>query len=456
MLSLPHRPARLCDGLSRRDWLTVGGLGAFGLTLPGLLRANETARPKKVKNVILLFLLGGPPQHDTWDHKPDAPAEIRGELKSIATATPGYRVGETMVRTAKYTDRLAVLRAVETRDNAHSSSGYFMTTGVPHAPMSVENVKPAAPNDHPAMGGVVRKLLPDVGGLPSAITLPEQAANDGNITWPGQDAGFLGRKFDPWMLSGDPSAAHFQPEGMTPSGDVPPARLADRQTLLARFDSAFARLDSGASEYTARTQQAIDLIGSSAAKKAFDLSTEPPKLRDRYGRTRFGQSCLLARRLIEAGTRMVRVNWTRVAGAPNNGHWDTHSSNAAGVKALMPVLDAAYTALLDDLAERGMLDDTLVIWAGEMGRTPKLNGAGGRDHWGNVLSVALAGGGVRGGVVHGTSDKIAGHPLDGRVRPEDLTATVYHTLGIPADAEITDAFGRPIPATRGQVVRQLF
>ena len=406
--------------------------------------------------LILLFLLGGPPQHDTWDHKPDAPAEIRGELKSIATATPGYRVGETMVRTAKYTDRLAVLRAVETRDNAHSSSGYFMTTGVPHAPMSVENVKPAAPNDHPAMGGVVRKLLPDVGGLPSAITLPEQAANDGNITWPGQDAGFLGRKFDPWMLSGDPSAAHFQPEGMTPSGDVPPARLADRQTLLARFDSAFARLDSGASEYTARTQQAIDLIGSSAAKKAFDLSTEPPKLRDRYGRTRFGQSCLLARRLIEAGTRLVRVNWTRVAGAPNNGHWDTHSSNAAGVKALMPVLDAAYTALLDDLADRGMLDDTLVIWTGEMGRTPKLNGAGGRDHWGNVLSVALAGGGVKGGVVHGTSDKIAGHPLDGRVRPEDLTATVYHTLGIPADAEITDAFGRPIPATRGQVVRQLF
>ncbi len=455
MLTLSHSPARLCDGLSRRDWLTVGGLGAFGLTLPGLLRASDAAKAKKAKNVILLFLLGGPPQQDTWDHKPDAPAEVRGDLKSIPTVTPGYRVGETMVRTARYTDRIAVLRAVETKDNAHSSSGYFMSTGLPHAPMSVENVKPAAPNDHPALGAVVRKLLPDVGGMPSAVTLPEQAANDGNITWPGQDAGFLGRKFDPWMLSGDPSAALFRPEGMTPSADVSPHRFADRQALLARFDSAFARLDSQASEYTARTQQAIDLIGSTGAKKAFDLSQESPKLRDRYGRTRFGQSCLLARRLIESGVRLVRVNWTRVEKAPNNGHWDTHSSNSAGVKALMPVLDAAYTALLDDLADRGMLDDTLVIWTGEMGRTPKLNGAGGRDHWGNVFSVALAGGGVKGGVVHGSSDKIAGYPVDGRVRPDDLTATIYHTLGIPLESEITDTLGRPLPITRGQVISQV-
>lgn len=456
MLHLPHRPVRLCDGITRRDWLTVGGLGAFGLTLPGLLRASDATRPKRAKNVILLFLLGGPPQHDTWDHKPDAPAEVRGDLNAIPTATPGFWVGETMVRTAKMTDRIAVLRAVETKDNAHSSSGYFMTTGLPHAPMSVENVKPAAPNDFPSLGGVVRKFLPDVGGMPSAVTLPEQAANDGNITWPGQDAGFLGRKFDPWMLHGDPNEKVFQPEGMTPRPDLPPDRMAARQELLARFDTAFARLDSQASEHTARTQQAIDLIGSPAARAAFDLSKEPPKLRDRYGRTRFGQSCLLARRLVEAGVRLVRVNWTRLPGAPNNGHWDTHSSNTAGVKALMPVLDAAYTALLDDLADRGMLDDTLVIWAGEMGRTPKLNGAGGRDHWGNVFSVALAGGGVKGGVVHGRSDKIAGHPVDGRVRPDDLTATVFHTLGIPADVEIHDTLGRPLPVSRGQVVKQVF
>lgn len=456
MLTLSHRPARLCDGLSRRDWLTVGGLGAFGLTLPGLLRASESARPKKAKNVILLFLLGGPPQHDTWDHKPGAPAEIRGDLKAIPSVTPGLWVGETMVRTAKMTDRIAVLRAVETKDNAHSSSGFFMSTGVPHAPMSVENVKPGAPNDFPALGGVVRQFLPDIGGMPSAVTLPEQAANDGNITWPGQDAGFLGRKFDPWMLGGDPSVTRFQPEGMTPRPDLPPERLADRQALLARFDTAFARLESQASEHSARTQQAIDLIGSPAAKKAFDLNQEPPKLRDRYGRTRFGQSCLLARRLIESGVRLVRVNWTRIEGAPNFGHWDTHSSNTAGVKAIMPVLDAAYTALLDDLADRGMLDDTLILWMGEMGRTPKLNGAGGRDHWGQVFSIALAGGGVKGGVIHGTSDKIAAYPIDGRVRPEDLTATIYHTLGVPLDAEIHDTLRRPLPITRGQVIKQVF
>ena len=179
------------------------------------------------------------------------------------------------------------------------------------------------------------------------------------------------------------------------------------------------------------------------------------KLRDRYGRSRFGQSCLLARRLVEAGVPLIRVNWTRVPNAPNNGHWDTHRSNTEGVKKLMPILDAAYSALIEDLAGRGMLDDTLVIWTGEFGRTPKINGAGGRDHWGQVFSVALAGGGVKGGIVHGASDKIAGYPKDGRVTPEDLHATIYHCLGIPADTEIHDSLGRPLPVCRGEPVRAI-
>jgi uncharacterized protein (DUF1501 family) len=445
MLIVPPHP------LSRRQWLTVGGLSAFGLTLPKLLSANE-AKPKRAKSVILLFLLGAPPQQETWDPKPDSLAEYRGDMKAMPSATPGLWVGETMTQTAKQTNRIAVLRAVETRDHAHSSSGYFMTTGVPHAPTNVENVKPGAPNDYPSTGAVVRRFLPDVGGMPSAVTLPEQAANDGNITWPGQDAGFLGRASDPWLLSGDPSAAAFDIEGLRLTADVPFDRFERRRTLREQMDTRFARLETAASVHSARVQQAADLISSPAAKAAFDLTREDPKLRDRYGRTRFGQSCLLARRLIESGVRLVRVNWTRVPNAPNNGHWDTHTRNTDGVKALMPILDAAYSTLLDDLADRGMLDDTLVIWTGEFGRTPKFNAAGGRDHWGNVFSVALAGGGVKGGVVYGSSDANAAYPKEGRVRPQDLTATIYHTLGIPIDSEMTDTLGRPLPITRGEVV----
>jgi hypothetical protein len=445
----------LCDGVNRRQWLTVGGLSAFGLTLPRLLHANETAKPKRTKSVILLFLLGAPPQQETWDPKPDSLPEYRGDLKPMPSATPGLWIGETMTKTAKWTDQIAVLRAVETRDHAHSSSGYAMTTGVPHAPMNAENVKPGAPNDWPSTGAVVRRFLPDRNGMPSAATLPEQAANDGNITWPGQDAGFLGRAFDPWLLSGDPSAAAFHLDGLSLANEVSVERFERRRMLQERLDVRFARLESAAAVHSARVQQAADLIASPAAKRAFDLASENPKLRDRYGRTRFGQSCLLARRLIEAGVRLVRVNWTRVPGAPNNGHWDTHTRNTDGVKALMPILDTAYAALLEDLSERGMLDDTLVIWMGEFGRTPKINAAGGRDHWGNVFSVALAGGGVRGGVVYGSSDKIAGYPKDGRVRPQDLTATIYHTLGIPLDAEMHDTLKRPIPITRGEVVKAI-
>jgi hypothetical protein len=317
-------------------------------------------------------------------------------------------------------------------------------------------VRPGAPNDFPNVGSVVRKFLPDANGLPAAVILPEPAENDGNIPWPGQTAGFLGKRYDPWLLVGDPNAARFTPEGLTPAADVPAARFEGRQTLLARLDSAFAKIDSAAADHPAHVQQAADLIGSPAARKAFDLSGENPKLRDRYGRNRFGQSCLLARRLVEAGVRMVRVNWSRVAGAPNGGSWDTHAKNTEGVKMLLPVLDAGFAALLDDLDDRGMLDSTLVIWTAEFGRTPKFNAQAGRDHWGSVFSSALAGGGVKGGTVIGSSDKTGGYPVDGRVRPEDFTATVYHTLGIPLDGEIHDTLARPHPITRGKVVTEVF
>jgi hypothetical protein len=464
MFCLHDQGTPLCDGLTRREWLRIGGLGMAGLTLPALLRARRAdafpatpARTGKAKSCIVLFFLGGPPQHETWDPKPQAPAEIRGPLQQIASAVPGLHVGELMPRTARHTDKICVLRAVTTNDNAHSSSGYYMTTGTPHIPMGAENVKPGAPNNWPCLGTLVRSAVPGDGRLPAAITLPEQAANDGNLTWPGQDAGFLGRTADPWLLNGDPSAADFQLPGLALPPEVTAQRFEARCALLQQVNQQLDDLARSGNTrlWSAQQQQAIDLIVGSEARRAFNLQEEPLAVRDRYGRNRFGQSVLLARRLVEAGVPLIRVNWSRVAGALNNGHWDTHTRNADALKQLMPLMDQTYSALLEDLAQRGLLDETLVVWMAEFGRTPRLNGSAGRDHWGSVFSVALAGGGVRGGSVHGASDSIGAFPRDGRVLPQDLLATLLHSLGIRPDTEIHDAQGRPIPLTRGDVIRPI-
>lgn len=442
--------AKLCDGVSRREALAVGSLGALGLTLPDLLHARAKRPGGRNKSVILLFLLGAPPQQETWDAKPNAPAEARGDMSVIRTATPGLVIGETMVKTARLTEKIAVLRACQTNDNAHSASGYFMTTGRAHQPMQVENAKPGAPNDWPSMGAVVRKVLQPRCTLPAAVTLPEQSANDGNLTWPGQDAGFLGRAADPWLINCAPELGTFEVPGLALPPDVTAARFGGRKDLLATLDGRVSR--DGASPHL---QRAFEMISSPEARRAFDLDAESVKTRDRYGRTRFGQSCLLARRMVEVGVPLIRVNWTRVADAPNKGHWDTHTKNSESVRKLMPVLDTAYTALLEDLSDRGMLDDTLVVWMAEFGRTPKINPAAGRDHWGPCFSVALAGGGVKGGAVHGASDKLGAYPKDGRVLPADLHATIYHCLGIPRDTEIHDGLGRPLAICRGEPVTQI-
>jgi hypothetical protein len=466
MLSFHDAGSRLCDGLTRRECLRVGGLGLFGLSMPALVQARQnpaTAPPNpersrgKAKSCIVLFLLGGPPQHETWDPKPDAPAEIRGDLNPIATSLPGLRVGELLPRTARLAHKLCILRGVTTGDHAHSSSGYAMVTGISHAPRGVENAKPGAPNDWPCLGAVVKHLRGG-GQLPAAVTLPERLANDGNLTWPGQDAGWLGRAADPWLLACDPSAVDFHIPELALPRDVSGLRLDLRRSLLAQVNE---RLDSlnragAVSRYSLQTGQVYDLLSSSRARQAFDLSREPAAVRDRYGRYKFGQSALLARRLVEAGVSLVQVTWTRVPGALNNGHWDTHSRNSDALKAtLMPMLDRTYSALLEDLDQRGLLEETLVLCLGEFGRTPRINGAAGRDHWGSVFSLAMAGAGVRGGMVHGASDRIGAYPKDGRVPPHDFTATVFHCLGYSPDTEIVDSLGRPHPISRGEVVRQI-
>jgi hypothetical protein len=463
MFRIFDQGSTLCDGLTRREWLRIGGLGLGGVSLPTLLDAHRTQAASQMRlgrrprSCIVLSFLGGPPQHETWDPKPQAPAEIRGELRPIASAVPGFLVGELMPRTARHTAKIAVLRAMVTNDNSHSSSGYYMSTGQPHQPVGAENAKPGPPNNWPCLGALVRRVMPRPGGLPAAITLPEQAANDGNLTWPGQDAGFLGRAADPWLLNGAPEAANFQIAGLNLPAEVSTTRLTGRHALARQVND---RLDGmvqagNLSNLSFQQQQALDLITATSARRAFHLQNEPRNLRDQYGRTRFGQSVLLARRLVEAGVPLIRVNWTRVPGAFNNGHWDTHSKNTDGLKQLMPIMDLAYSALLEDLHQRGLLADTLVVWMGEFGRTPRLNSNGGRDHWGRVFSVALAGGGVRGGVIHGASDSIGGYPRDGRVMPQDLLATIFHCLGIRPDTEIHDVQGRPIPLVRGQVIRQV-
>ncbi len=447
----------LCDGISRREWLRIGGVALGGLSMAGLGRAAELGAltgTGKARSVIVFGLIGGPPQHETWDPKPDAPAEIRGEFGSIDSATPGLRVGELMPLTAKLTNKIAVLRAMSTNDNAHSSSGYQMLTGVPHIPLSQENATPKPPNNAPTMGAIIRALRSDQGRLPAAITLPEHIWNDGNVTWPGQDAGVLGNRFNPWLMHCDPSSKEFRPPDLSLPDDLPPLRLDGRRSLLDQVNGHLdTRLRAAETDpFGLHAQRAFDLLSGSSARKAFDLNEEPDAVRDRYGRTRFGQSTLLARRLIEAGVTLIQVNWTRVKELP--GGWDTHvKHNEAIKKTLMPTMDQTYSALLEDLEARGLLDETLVIWFGEFGRTPRFNKDGGRDHWGHAFSLALAGGGIKGGIVHGASDKNGAHVVEGLVEPRDLLATMYHCLGHEPGTEVLDALGRPIPISRGRVIK---
>lgn len=458
MLRLMGDSTRLCDGVSRRELLHIGAIGLGGLSLGRLLQSQARAagsgsRPR-AKSVIILFNGGGIPHHETWDPKPDAPVEVRGPFGVIPTRTPGLRVGELMPRTAQLTDRIAVIRTMVTGDNAHSTSGYQMLTGVPHVPLNRENATPGKPNDWPPAYAVVRALRPDANGLPSSIVLPRRLANfDGLYPWPGTEAGILGQKNDAWALSCDPSDPNFTAPGCEPTIDLPATRIEQRRSLLSQLDQALSG-QTGTQEHDRYRQQAIDLIAGRQGREAFDLSREPEKVRERYGRTKHGQSVLLARRLVEAGVSLVQVNWaSQDKKLPNGGGWDTHEKHNESLKGwLMPSMDQTYSALIEDLETRGLLEETLVCWVAEFGHTPKFNARGGRDHWGRVFSIALAGGGIKGGVVLGKTDKQAGEPLDEPIRPADYLATVFHCLGFEPDTIVEDVEGRPLPISRGRVI----
>jgi hypothetical protein len=464
MLSIRNRGIRLCDGVSRRDAMRVGGLGALGLSLPQLLQARSANAASgagrafgRAKSVILFWLGGGPAQHETWDPKPDAPAEIRGEYsRAIPSKAPGVFVGELFEKTARLTDRIAVLRAVVSHDNSHSSSGYQMLTGVPHIPLSRENVLSKAPNLWPSLGAIVRTLHDDRGGLPAAVTLPKHIANVGEKVWPGQYAGFLGRQYDPWVLTCDPNDPKFAIPDLTLPEDTSTGRFSRRRSLLEQFDIAARELDRQRSvqSFSQHTDQALDLLSGGGARRAFAIDEESDETRDRYGRTKFGQSVLLSRRLIESGVSLVQVNWQQIEGKENHGSWDIHKAYAPCLKDfLMPIMDQSFSALIEDLEERGMLDETLVAWVGEFGHTPKINKRNaGRDHWGSCFSCALTGAGIQGGVVHGQSDGHAAYPVSGQVAPCDIAATIFHSLGFSPETVMHNQAGQPMPITRGHVI----
>lgn len=460
-------PAQLSlrEHASRREWLRVGGLGSLGLSLGGFLQAQARAVVPnsgtfgKAKHCIILYLAGGPPQHETFDPKPDAPREIRGEFKPIVTSVPGIHFSELLPRTAQLAHRMAVVRSMFTDVNSHATSGYWMLTGARHESQA-ESLPPST-SDWPSLAAVIGALKPTERSPFSSVVLPEVIHNNPNITWPGQDGGFMGHTWNPSVFKCDPAASGFEIDGLKLPAGVSALRVTERASLLRQLDDHF--LATARSESIAaldRVQQrAFDLVQNSATRAAFELEREQPVTRDRYGRHKFGQSCLLARRLIESGARLVQVNWPREKGDADVGNplWDTHQKNADRVRdVLCPQFDSAYAALLTDLHERGLLDETLVVAMGEFGRTPKHNGSGGRDHWGHCFSIALAGGGVRGGQVIGASDRIGGYPADRPQRPQDLAATIFHLLGIDPHGFFEDRGGRARPLqTGGDVIREL-
>jgi len=453
---------------SRRDWLRIGGLSAVGVSLADVLSARGSTPTQvpplagdlgstfgKAKNCIYLWLQGGPPQHETFDPKPDAPVDIRGPFKPISTNVPGIRFSELLPRTARYADKLAVVRSLSTRDDNHDVSGYWLLTGYPYGPGSARQIKPV---DWPYFGSIVKMLKPSE-RLPalSSVWIPDLMRLNDNVTPAGQTAGFLGKQWEPERFVGDPAAPDYHIEGLDLSGDMLRVRVDRRRELLQQLDrnlDAIGRSDA-LDTWSKQSQYAFDLVTSGAARAAFDLSKESAKTRDRYGRYTWGQSVLLARRLIEAGVRLVHVNWAREPGdsAVDNPLWDTHAQNADRLQdCLCPQFDVTFAALMDDLQDRGLLQETLVVVIGEFGRTPRINKVGGRDHWGHVFSCAFAGAGIRGGQVIGASDKNGAYPVTDPIRGGDLTATIFHLLGIDPNGMFRDKANRPHPITKGEPI----
>ena len=449
--------------VSRREFLRAGALSLFGLGLPQLLHARThatRATPARAKACILLFMWGGPAQQDTWDMKPDAPTVYRGEFRPIATTVPGLQICEHLPRLAQRAHRLALIRSMTHNDVDHLTATHFLLTGKPAPPGPLSDA-------WPGYGAILAKQGRGRGPLPPFVSMMPVVPNGAPRFVEqshGSAAGWLGPLYNPLRIDADASLPGYRVGEFTLSAELTPLRTGGRQQLLRTLDGQVRRLEMHAPVQTmqAHYQRAFSLLAAPEVTRAFDLTHEPRRLRERYGMNIHGQSVLQARRLIEAGVPIVTVFW------PNDGitnvsvYWDTHNRNFIDLRErLCPVTDIAFEVLVDDLEHRGLLDETLVVWTGEMGRTPRVGqsvvggaGAGqdGRDHWGRVFTSVLAGGGVRGGVVHGASDRYAAEPASNPTPPADLAATIYQCLGVDPRLEIRDRLERPVTLCDGQVI----
>ena len=434
---------------TRREVLRAGALGTVGLSLPQLLRAESAARKTRIKSCIMVFAFGGPAQQETFDMKPDAPAEIRGEFKPIDTNVAGIRICEHLPKLAKLADQYAIIRSATHKNRVHNPGSFYALTG--RKPSADVVQFPAKRDDWPAIGSILAKVRPIDRPLPPYVVLPI-FANDIGIPTPGQHGGFLGTSVDPLIINSDPSKPNFTVPALMPRAELTADRMDARRGLLAQVNAQVAALGESApaQNLDRHYERAFDLVSSAASKQAFDISQESAATRDRYGRTRHGQSVLLARRLVEAGVRLVLVNDAEDNG--QNKRWDTHGDGFKTMKKYLPETDNAVSSLLEDLRERGMLDSTLVLVTSEFGRTPKINATAGRDHYPRVYSAALAGGGFKRGFVYGSSNSTASEPEEDAVRIEDVLTTVYRQIGINADKELMTPGARPVEIIDGGVV----
>ncbi len=449
--------------LHRRDALRIGGYGFLGLTLPKLLQAEAATQQlvARAKSVIFLYQFGGPSHVDTFDMKPHAPDGIRSLYKPVATSVPGLEICEHLPEVAKVMDKVTLLRTVYHNMKNHNSASYYALTG--HAP-PLDDIRLRDTLElFPAYGSVVDRLAPVANGMPSFVAYP-YVIRDGEIT-PGQHASFLGKANDPLLITQDPNDSGFRlPELSLPS-NLTSERLNNRRAVQKLINDQTKLLDFSAASkgLDAYYEKALSMLNSPRVRQAFDLSQEPEAVRNRYGRTTYGQSCLLARRLVEHGVKFVNVYFADNIGgrSKTSGGWDTHGFDNTR---MYPILDAYHLpttnqtlpTLLNDLDERGLLDETLVVWMGEFGRTPRINSNISRDHWPQCYSVLLAGGGVKRGYVHGTSDHSGAFPDKDPVKLEDLTATMFALLGLDPATEVHDVLNRPLPLSSGRVVQEVF
>ncbi len=438
-----EKTVEFCDGLRRRDFLHAGSLALLGMGLPDYLgwKAKGAVKPDKDVNCIFIFLLGAPSQLDTWDMKPEAPAEIRGPYKPLPTNVPGMQVSEIFPRMARNADKFAVLRSVyHTATAVHDTGHQMMQTGR----LFQGGVQ------YPHVGCVATKFLGPKSDIPPHVLIPRPMGPTGGNMPHGQDAGFLGKTFDPFVLNADPSDPNFKVPDLLPPDYIASVRVDRRRKLRSMVDGAVKAFENSpdAKLLDANFQQAYTLMSSSEAREAFELGAEPDALRDKYGRNQFGQGCLLARRLIERGCRFVTINMFETVF--NELTWDIHGSKPVTAIGSMkdylgPMMDNAYSSLLEDLKDRGMLDNTLVVATGEFGRTPKINPAGGRDHWPQCWSMLFAGGGVKGGQTVGASDDIGGYPKDRPTTPAEVAATIFYALGIDLNIQLEGPSRRVVP-----------